>query len=500
MKYRHFYIIILLFSFWSYNAFSQTNCITDSISPPVLTLVSVESETGNTKFTWTLSPSPGIAAYVLYSYENRDGMPFPDTIKNPLATSYTLSSTVTKYKSVSYVVTAMRLLPRCTSKFSNILNSIFTDASLDTCKKKIVVSWNSYPSFPFKVTGYSVLLSVNGGSYNELKNAGPGETSFTLNEFTINAEYCFVVRANLKDGTFSTSNKKCLSTQMQRPPQWINADQATINSDGKVALSFTIDPLSEIKHFSLERRIGTAGTFQEISQPVSVNGSIRYTDNQAEKNIINYYRLSAVNGCNLPVMVSNIASNMVLSLERSGENIILSWNPYKKWLGIISSYKLFVNTGKGYEEKADLPASDTVFVQGYQQIMYEVTGNQVCFYVSASEASNPYSISGESLSSEICTNPTEVITVPNVFTPNNDLDNDLFRPVLSFTPLDYYLIVRGRRGNVLFETRDYHAEWDGSQNGKPQPQGVYLWFLKLTTQSGRVISKTGTLTIIRNRQ
>ena len=364
----------------------------------------------------------------------------------------------------------------------------------------IVVSWNSYPSFPVEVTGYSVLLSVNGGSYNELKNAGPGETSFTLNEFTINAEYCFVVRANLKDGTFSTSNKKCLSTQMQRPPQWINADQATINSDGKVALSFTIDTLSEIKHFSLERRIGPAGTFQEISQPVSVNGSIRFTDNQAEKNNINYYRLSAVNGCNLPVMVSNIASNMVLSLERSGENIILSWNPYKKWLGIISSYKLFVNTGKGYEEKADLPASDTVFVQGYQQIMYEVTGNQVCFYVSASEASNPYGISGESLSSEICTNPTEVITVPNVFTPNNDLDNDLFRPVLSFTPLDYYLIVRGRRGNVLFETRDYHAEWDGSQNGKPQPQGVYLWFLKLTTQSGRVISKTGTLTIIRNRQ
>ena len=291
MKYRHFYIIILLFSFWSYNAFSQINCITDSISPPVLTLVSVEAETGNTKFTWTLSPSPGIAAYVLYSYENGDGMPFPDTIKNPLATSYTLSSTVTKYKSVSYVVTAMRLLPRCTSKFSNILNSIFTDASLDTCKKKIVVSWNSYPSFPVEVTGYSVLLSVNGGSYNELKNAGPGETSFTLNEFTINAEYCFVVRANLKDDTFSTSNKKCLSTQMQRPHQWINADQATINSDGKVALSFTIDQLSEIKHLSLERRIGTAGTFQEISQPVSVNGSIRFTDNQAEKNNINYYRL-----------------------------------------------------------------------------------------------------------------------------------------------------------------------------------------------------------------
>jgi gliding motility-associated-like protein len=199
------------------------------------------------------------------------------------------------------------------------------------------------------------------------------------------------------------------------------------------------------------------------------------------------------------VTVSNLASNIVLSLEKSGTNIVLSWNPYKNWLGTISSYKLFINSGKGFEEKDVIPASDTVFVQGYQQIMYEVSGNEVCFYISASETANPYGISGESISSTICTSPTEVITVPNVFTPNNDLDNDLFRPVLSFTPLEYHLIISDRQGNMLFETRDYLAEWDGTQNGKPQPQGVYLWFLKLTTPSGKVISKTGTITIIRSR-
>jgi gliding motility-associated-like protein len=444
-----------------------------------------------------LSPSPDIAAYILYSYKNGDGMPI-DTVWDPAATNYTLSSTVTKYFSVSYVVAAMRL-PRCTSIFSNVLNSIFEVVSIDTCMKKIVVSWNSYPSLPEKVTGYSVLLSVNGGNYTETGTVSAGDTSFTLNDFTIDEEYCFVVRANLEEGTISTSNKICLSTKMQRPPQWINADQATLNSEGEITLSFTIDPLSELKHFSLERKSGTSGTFQEISRPVSINGSVYYTDIQSETNIINYYRLSAVNSCSLPVMVSNLASNMVLSLEKSGNNIILSWNPYKSWLGTISSYKLFVNSGKGYEEKAVIPASDTVFVQGYQQIMYEVSGNEVCFHISASETSNPYGISGESVSSKICTSPTEIITIPNVFTPNNDLDNDLFKPVLSFTPLEYHLIISNRQGNILFETRDYLAEWDGSRNGNPQPQGVYIWFLKLTTPSGKIISKTGTITIISSR-
>lgn len=497
MKNRHFYIIIIILSFWSGGAYSQTNCITDPPLPPVLTSVSVQSETGNTILTWTLSPSTDIAAYILYSYKNGDGMPI-DTVWDPAATSYTLSSTASKYFSVSYVVAAMRL-PRCTSIFSNVINSIFEQVSIDTCMKKIVVTWNSYPSYPEKVTGYTVLLSVDGGNYTETGNVSVGDTSFTLNDFTIDAEYCFVVRANLEAGTISTSNKICLSTKMQRPPQWINADQATLNSEGNVALSFTIDPLSEIRNFSLERKTGSDSTFQEISRPVSVNGSVNYTDTQAKTNIINYYRLSAVNSCNLPVTVSNLASNIVLSLERSGNNIVLSWNPYKNWLGTISSYKLFINSGKGFEEKEVLPASDTVFVQGYQQIMYEVSGNEVCFYISASETSNPYGISGESISSTICTSPTEVITVPNVFTPNNDLDNDLFRPVLSFTPLEYHLIISDRQGNMLFETRDYLANWDGTQNGKLQPQGVYLWFLKLTTPSGKIISKTGTITIIRSR-
>jgi hypothetical protein len=49
---------------------------------------------------------------------------------------------------------------------------------------------------------------------------------------------------------------------------------------------------------------------------------------------------------------------------------------------------------------------------------------------------------------------------------------------------------------VLFETKDNLAEWDGTKNGSPLPEGVCLWFLKLTTPSGKVITKTGTITIV----
>jgi gliding motility-associated-like protein len=497
MKKRQLYIIVILLCFPFHSAFSQADCVTDPPSPPVLTSVTVQPETGNTLFTWTLSPSSGIAAYILYSYKNGDGLAI-DTIWDPAATSYSLSSTATKYFSVSYVVAAMRM-PRCTSIFSNVLTSIFEGATIDTCLKKIIVSWNSYSSVPIKVNSYTVLFSINGGNYTATQEFDAAVTSFTLNDFDINVEYCFIVHANLDGGAFSSSNRSCLSTGMQRPPQWINADGASVNSDGKVDLSFTIDPLSEIRHFRLERKSGPDDQFQQISEPTSVNGSVIYTDNQANTNTINYYRLSAINSCNLPVMVSNIASNIVLSSEMSGNDIVLKWNPYRTWLGDIESYKLFVNSGKGYEEKVVIAATDSIYVLGYKQIMYDISIEDVCFYLTSAERFNPYGISGQSKSSESCISLIEIITVPNLFTPDNDLKNDLFKPVLSFSPLEYHLIISNRPGKIIFETRDYLQEWDGTLRGDQQPEGVYIWFLKLTTPSGKVLSRTGTITLIRNR-
>lgn len=493
MKYRYFLVSLLILL--TQNVFSQ-DCVTAPPLPPVLRSVSVQPETGNTVFTWTSSPSSGIAAYILYSYRNGDATAI-DTIRDPAATTYILSSTATKYFSVSYVIASMRL-PRCTSIFSNVLNTVFNQAVIDTCLKKITINWNSYSSSPLRVTDYSVLMSVNGSAYNEIQRILPPTTGFVMADYVINADYCFVVRANLGNGAFSSSNKSCVLTKMKKPPNWINADEATVSEEGKIVLSFTIDPLSEIRQFSLEEKEND-GNFREILKTTSQNGTVEYIDNQAKTNIINFYRLSAINSCNLPVTVSNLAANIVLSAKNSGNDIQFSWNPCDNWLGKVSDYRLFVNTGRGFEEKAVIPASDTNYVMDYRQIMYDVSSNEVCYYIEASEIANPYGIAGKTRSAEICTSPSEIITVPNVFTPDNDLHNDLFKPVLSFTPSAYRLIISDRTGAVLFESRDFLEAWDGTHNGSPLAQGVYIWSLRCTNPSGKIISKTGTVTIIKKR-
>jgi len=486
---------IIIFVFYPFTAYSQTNC--DHPLPPTLTSVSVQPETGNIIINWSLSPSQNIFAYVIHSYYNNDA-PALDTIKNPLQTSYSYATTASKYFSVSFVVAALRI-PECTSIFSNQLSTIFTSSTIDTCLKQITVNWNKYSDFPKPVKEYKILVSVNGAPLTEMYTAGKSSDSFTITDFITDSQYCLAVKAVFDDGTFSTSNKSCLSTKMQRPPDWINADYATVNEDNKISLSFTADPASEIKNYSLSRKTGTSGAFQEIARPVSDNGKILFTDSEAKAGSLNYYRLSAINSCNVPVTQSNLCSNLVLDMVRSGDDLILAWNSYKEWLGSVAEYRLYINTGNGFTIKTTLSVSDTLLKLSYKDIMYEVSAEDVCFYIKASEISNPHGITGESRSAQICTLPSEVITVPNVFTPDGDLLNDKFKPVLSFTPKDYHLIITDRNGRLLYETRNHLDEWDGTHNGNPQSQGVTLWFLKVNTPSDKTITRTGTVTIIRNR-
>ncbi len=490
--------------FWSYSSFSQT-CLTPL--PPALTLVTVDPGTGNTELSWTLSTSTGVAAYIIYTYENGDATPI-DTLWNPSVANYTYLSTAYKYFSKSFVVAAYRLpgtpgVSRrfgCPSELSNALSTIFANSAIDTCSKKITITWNSYSSVPKKVNSYSLLSSLNGGGYTEIGTVGSDKNSFTLTDFRNSTDYCFTVRANLEGGTISTSYKTCLSTKMQQAPAWINTDKVSVNAENKILISYTIDPLSEITHFRLERRNGIFGAFKEIAQPVSSGGKVTFTDAQAKTDSIYFYRLSAINNCNIPLTVSDLGSNIVLRLEKSGNDLKLSWNSFKISSGNPLSARLFIDSGNGFEQKYTIQAGDTIFTLAYKELMYQITGSEVCFYISASETSNPYGIASESISSHVCTSPAEIITTPNVFTPNSGAKNAFFKPVLSFVPKDYYLVVTNRQGSILFETKDYMASWDGTQNGTSQPHDVCLWFLKVTTPSGKTITKTGTVTLISIRK
>ena len=73
--------------------------------------------------------------------------------------------------------------------------------------------------------------------------------------------------------------------------------------------------------------------------------------------------------------------------------------------------------------------------------------------------------------------------IPNVFSPNNDGNNDFFE--IQNLPENTEVIILNRWGNIVFSSANYQNNWDGKDaSGKELVDGVYTY--KFKTQNGKI--------------
>jgi gliding motility-associated-like protein len=71
--------------------------------------------------------------------------------------------------------------------------------------------------------------------------------------------------------------------------------------------------------------------------------------------------------------------------------------------------------------------------------------------------------------------------VPNVFTPNNDGNNDLLKILSIDGSAEYSMVIFNRWGVKVFETTDSSVSWDGTtRSGAKAADGVYFYEVKYT--------------------
>ena len=91
---------------------------------------------------------------------------------------------------------------------------------------------------------------------------------------------------------------------------------------------------------------------------------------------------------------------------------------------------------------------------------------------------------------------SEMIYVPNVFTPNGDGVNDEFKVYHEgITSLE--LLIFNRWGVKIFEIHSLDGSWDGKYNGALVPNQVYIWYLKAHGNINGSIEKMGRVTVIK---
>ena len=90
------------------------------------------------------------------------------------------------------------------------------------------------------------------------------------------------------------------------------------------------------------------------------------------------------------------------------------------------------------------------------------------------------------------------IELPNVFTPNNDGNNDYFKMLFYGGLSTFECIIINRWGNTIREFADPAFQWDGTdKNGNPMEEGVYFYVARTVTNAGDEIEKHGLVHLVR---
>lgn len=90
----------------------------------------------------------------------------------------------------------------------------------------------------------------------------------------------------------------------------------------------------------------------------------------------------------------------------------------------------------------------------------------------------------------------DVVSLPNVFTPNGDGINDLFG-INSTLVSEVEFIIFNRWGATVFETKDANLHWDGKVNGQDASEGVYFYVVRVKKTDGETQDHKGSVTLIR---
>lgn len=90
------------------------------------------------------------------------------------------------------------------------------------------------------------------------------------------------------------------------------------------------------------------------------------------------------------------------------------------------------------------------------------------------------------------------IKIPNVFTPNNDGQNDTYHLTFEGSILDVSVVIFDHKGDVVFKASEADFKWDGrDMRGEPCPSGRYLFMMTGKDENGKEVLESRDFQLLR---
>ncbi len=462
--------------------------------------VSIIPEIGFSNFSWTQPDTSDVDGYFIgFFYDIQQAYLPIDTIWGKEINEWLWKTTNGRLRPEIYSISAINYDPDLDtfrlSKWSDPCSPVWIPPplTLDECTNSVDITWTPYKGWYENLISYTIYKDYL--PYDTV----PGNINH-YNDFNIESDsaYIYHIEANNINGLKSTSYTNSIVVHIKDPPAYLNAIGTTYYGLNQVEISFIIDPSSEFDKYCLIRGESKYIINDTVSFKNQSGGGVMAFQDELDKEIPYYYQLLCLNSCGQAIQNSNISSTIFLEGKSNGLFNILSWNKYEEWTAGVDKYYIYRKAGNSEFEVIDsIAPTDTIYTDNISEIIYNIDQAEFCYYISAKEgAGNPIGLQGLSQSNTICLYPEPVVHMANAFTPNGDDINDEFKPILTFTPKEYYFIVRSRWGNILFETEDPNAPWDGTYKGAFVNEGVFVYYLKVIDQNNQVIEKNGQVMVL----
>lgn len=483
----------------------------DKLNADIIDIGTATVNNGLANLTWNPSTSGDVIEYEVLFNDPLNGWSVIDVVPVGTAMPYVWANSMATARSEEFKVVSKDSCDNI-SDISLVVShhTIHLRTDLNRCDGIVNLGWNYYEGFTGGVGGYNLFMKVDNGAPVLLFTGTDQDSNYVKDNLTSGSEYCFYVEAydanNLES---STSNESCIIADVPKKSKILYLASVSNNyTRESIDLKAFVDGEADVIRYDIERSTEENGIYSvigNIDQPKALPFVLDFSDFSADPSITYYYRVKAQNLCGGVESISNTSRNIVLDVNTNANlNNRAYWNAYKGWGGIVGSYEIYrsVNDETNYQLVASIDGDDTIHFDNIQSF-----GNQsgkFCYYIQAVEGNNPLGLVNtngqpfKSLSNRVCVNQKAKVFVPTAFRPNSDIEaNKWFGPSMRFENIqDYDFYILNRWGAMVFRTSDPTEFWDGSFEGETAPLGVYVYYLKYSTENEIGSEEKGTFSLV----
>ena len=361
--------------------------------------------------------------------------------------------------------------------------------------------WETYPTklkgftnsiFTGNFLNINQTLSIKIGNSVATRISVPSISSQYVNKpIDCKKRYCYQVEQNTTGffqynlfSTKSISNKICVDRSQVKPPA---ITDTWVSTDPKNIIKFENDqnwPLKVEKWllFKEENK-----NYLKIDSSTFLVKELKDTSTAKKSES---YKVGYRDECNSVSSLSPAIYSLYLDYSKPAE---LNWSkgaPFSK--SKVSQYAIIA-----LKESDNSPSISSTFDKN----TFSTNANLDAFEINAKfriEATSETAPKRISLSNSVSIPIPTSIYLPSTFTPNGDNKNDILtisgktKNVRSFSMQIY-----NRYGQQIAELSQLSDSWNGTQNGKALPIGMYLYKINAKLENGEVYKKTGAIEILK---